>query len=705
MLCSVSSSLLALAAFTGLTSSRVIPVNDLSSTSTRQDELQRRQKYDDPTDFTWVSRFAAIGDSYTAGIGAGSILGSLFHRLGDWACSRYDQSYPMLFYHYLGSNVEDFAFPACTGALTADIFDQVKSLEGKFDLVTLTAGGNDLCLVNIVTDCVLLAFHGEETCNKILDKAQENLDNIVRKNVKEILLALNDKMAKDGIVVYNSYARFFNTESDDCAKNQDWGLFRWVYYLKRNIPPDPLPLTIERRKRFNNLTMKLNDLLREVVHEVEDEVDYTIGFSNWDLWPIEGVKGQMCDPSSSGRYPDPDQPDLVFFKLDTRKTWLKWLIKKRDGIEEDGDDDYIGVNTPVGAPAEKRNTSADLGTLDEEKEQQLQALAAAVQPFPPLDVDEEGVDRSIYDSSLWKSVNPRAAVIKKLDPRAPDPPGCPGEGILMKALGLLLPNFLGRVFHPNEDGHNAIASFAILKAIDLRAKVLDLKPQVCEVTDEFKCWQKEGRTAYATADRLDENYKKFCDELEPPDDDRTGWRRTRKFFEGTPDEHEFVVELGENASKYNKKECHESMKRIIHGCDGNDPKNPMNWKFGGRWKRDQYTYEVNPKKDNRPWPLKEPYGSCKGSYHFVYSSYEIKGAGWSSWDYGQKTLLPNSKGCLGLGITKWKFEYFDEPDEDGYEWKSTFRTPIFVNNRCFKNNKVAFASGGFTDGCGGSGWA
>lgn len=83
----------------------------------------------------------------------------------------------------------------------------------------------------------------------------------------------------------------------------------------------------------------------------------------------------------------------------------------------------------------------------------------------------------------------------------------------------------------------------------------------------------------------------------------------------------------------------------------------------------------------------------------------LAGAGWSTYDYGQETIIPSMKGCLGLGITEWKFDYFDEPDSDGMEWKSTFQTPVSVNNRCFKNNKVAFGAGGCTDGCGGSGWA
>lgn len=78
------------------------------------------------------------------------------------------------------------------------------------------------------------------------------------------------------------------------------------------------------------------------------------------------------------------------------------------------------------------------------------------------------------------------------------------------------------------------------------------------------------------------------------------------------------------------------------------------------------------------------------------------GAGFSSWDWGQETVLPQSKWCLGLGIiTKWKRECFDQPHSNGMEWKATFRTPVFVSNRCYRNNKVVSSVGGDTHGCGG----
>jgi hypothetical protein len=63
----------------------------------------------------------------------------------------------------------------------------------------------------------MLPFNGESSCDTLIEKAQENIDTILKPNLKEILTELNSKMAKDGIVVYNGYAQYFNTETEACA--------------------------------------------------------------------------------------------------------------------------------------------------------------------------------------------------------------------------------------------------------------------------------------------------------------------------------------------------------------------------------------------------------------------------------------------------------------------------------------------------------
>lgn len=39
----------------------------------------------------------------------------------------------------------------------------------------------------------------------------------------------------------------------------------------------PLKLTVARRKRFNDLVVKINQAISDVIDEVQDDVKYTIG--------------------------------------------------------------------------------------------------------------------------------------------------------------------------------------------------------------------------------------------------------------------------------------------------------------------------------------------------------------------------------------------------------------------------------------------
>ncbi|AEO68674.1 uncharacterized protein THITE_2053289 [Thermothielavioides terrestris NRRL 8126] len=616
-----------------------------------QPKLHARDK--DPSDFSWVKRWAAVGDSFTAGIGSGSPLGSfLTDEPGNtnWYCARYDTAYPMIINEALGGCVENFQFVACSGDRTGNIYKQIQELDGKLHLVVMTAGGNDLCLA----------------CNDVISIAEKNLDNILPGNLKQLLDALNDKMNDNSIVVFNGYAQFFNTENEDCATKQDWTLFNL-------LAQSGLKLTVERRKKFNSLVVKINSVIKKVVDDAKKnkKYKYKIGFSDWDSWPSQGVAGQFCDPSSTGEYPDPKQPDLQFFKPDTR----------------------IGANGEL----KKRRREALYATYDNETIWQHE-LTEAERRRRSLD--------EIYKSLLYHSVNPQAEARHMLDRRNPLPPKCPGDTdaeIQPPSIGL--PNDIAKNFHPNELGHYTIASWALQTMIDLRAEVLGVKPPECVPVDKFTCWQETGSQKYSNEPFLNAQKDDFCDGVE--EGDRVnGWSYAQSYGEGTPDETEFKVTLGKSGAgsdAFSKAECKDSIDRIINGCDGNDPENPMDWKFGGEWQRGRFTYQVNPSRTNRPWPVPTaPSGSCKGWWHGVWSSYVIRGKGWATNDFGRKALEPSARSCIGGGLTLWRFKYFDEPDDDGNEWQADFNTPIWVRARCFKNNKVQFEAGGFTDGCGGN---
>jgi lysophospholipase L1-like esterase len=92
-------------------------------------------------DWSWATSIAAVGDSFTAGIGAGRLWNS-----DSAECARYDQSYPAVILRWLGGS-RAFQFPACSGDTSISILNQIDSLLGGVNLAFMSAGGNDLCLV------------------------------------------------------------------------------------------------------------------------------------------------------------------------------------------------------------------------------------------------------------------------------------------------------------------------------------------------------------------------------------------------------------------------------------------------------------------------------------------------------------------------------------------------------------------------------
>lgn len=97
--------------------------------------LSTRAPTGDPLDFSWIKKWAAIGDSYAAGIGAGKSLGA-------GSCSRYDASYPSYLNgeNGFGSGGRDFDFLACSGAKSPQILEkQVSTMkDGDYDVIVST---------------------------------------------------------------------------------------------------------------------------------------------------------------------------------------------------------------------------------------------------------------------------------------------------------------------------------------------------------------------------------------------------------------------------------------------------------------------------------------------------------------------------------------------------------------------------------------
>jgi lysophospholipase L1-like esterase len=95
------------------------------------------------------TKYIALGDSYAAGQGAGPYLD---------ACYRSDSSYAELAADVKAVKLVTNA--ACSGKTTQDVISsQLKKLNPSTELVTITAGGNDLGFGAIVTNCITAVFN------------------------------------------------------------------------------------------------------------------------------------------------------------------------------------------------------------------------------------------------------------------------------------------------------------------------------------------------------------------------------------------------------------------------------------------------------------------------------------------------------------------------------------------------------------------
>jgi hypothetical protein len=122
-------------------SSSPLPVETRSNSSLDAHVLSPRGELD-----LSYKTFAAVGDSYASGLGAGHVL--------DRRCRRYDHSYANLIHTdtRLGDQEQGrrrFEFVACAGAKIPDIvYRQMPQLTTEFDIVSNTPLHISVSLVN-----------------------------------------------------------------------------------------------------------------------------------------------------------------------------------------------------------------------------------------------------------------------------------------------------------------------------------------------------------------------------------------------------------------------------------------------------------------------------------------------------------------------------------------------------------------------------
>ncbi|WP_443071729.1 SGNH/GDSL hydrolase family protein [Streptomyces sp. NBC_01477] len=135
--------------------------------------------------------YVALGDSYSAGNGAGNYISSS----GD--CHRSNSAYPALWAS--AHSASSFTFAACSGAVTSDVTgSQLGGLSSSTTLVSLTIGGNDAGFADVMTTCVT---GSDSTCVNRVSQAETFVHNTLPGRLDTVYNAIRAKAPNARVVV------------------------------------------------------------------------------------------------------------------------------------------------------------------------------------------------------------------------------------------------------------------------------------------------------------------------------------------------------------------------------------------------------------------------------------------------------------------------------------------------------------------------
>jgi lysophospholipase L1-like esterase len=143
--------------------------------------------------------YAALGDSYSSGVGTGSYTLSS-------SCKRGVYAYPYLYTQAHPGTALTFA--ACSGAKTSDLLaTQIQAVTSATTLVTMTIGGNDIGFANLIYQCTL------SDCSAALDRTRANLESTLGAALDSVYTTVKSRAAFGAKIVVLGYPRVFSGSS------------------------------------------------------------------------------------------------------------------------------------------------------------------------------------------------------------------------------------------------------------------------------------------------------------------------------------------------------------------------------------------------------------------------------------------------------------------------------------------------------------
>jgi hypothetical protein len=380
--------------------------------------------YDEPSELGKrgaepIQEWTGMGDSYASGVGAGPQPPDDTNR-----CFRFPQAYPVVVQAGLDPVPSKFHHVACSGNVFKEIKEKelldkplpdgnngIRPVWGTApEFVTITMGGNDIGILNLIATCILSLKLWGLDCEGVIKYGHDTINSQVFKDdLNSLVQAIVDKGRGTKVgdkfkVFIVGYAQFFNQETTQCNK---------VTFKSYWNPMPSQYLTVERRKAMNGLALHLNKALSEAADRFKDKGVYWVDYDK----DFDGHR--FCDREE----PRPNDPDTYFFNYyttDDPKMEVAQRITKKLPVYQAS----IQGKTDVALKTDKDyiNALADAAKDDPHAES---FLSDTVRMFHPTTRGHEKI-RDVVLKALNDNGIPTGKSAEQHP--APQPPKCHGVG-------------------------------------------------------------------------------------------------------------------------------------------------------------------------------------------------------------------------------------------------------------------------------------
>lgn len=262
---------------------------------------------------TW----AAIGDSFSSGEGISGAGDA------DWdLCARSDLAYgmraPQLLQAQRDWEITTAPNAACTGAVTPEIYEpgnppkslpsqleQIRGTAERFDVITLSTGGNDIGFADTLADCIAPKGHMPDSWTELanLDVARQYCTKGVGEMFDDVDALLGDHQVSDGSGGTRDslgLSELYRTIVESHLTPE--GILVVAGYPRIFAPVDEWPawrgrscefMTKNGANRINQAAGHLDDVTREAIDAsgVSDRIVYV---SRLELFDNDGASHSLC---------------------------------------------------------------------------------------------------------------------------------------------------------------------------------------------------------------------------------------------------------------------------------------------------------------------------------------------------------------------------------------------------------------------------